>query len=63
MKKLKLKHPIFYISLFGLLLFQTTQLLWGSEKDNDPKVVKKWIALGNSITKHAITPFGGENGE
>lgn len=52
-----LKQPIFYISLFGLLLFQATQPLWGSEKDNDPKVVKKWIALGNSITKHAITPF------
>lgn len=55
MNKTNLKHCI--VSLLGLLLFQTTQPLWGSEKDNNPKVVKKWITLGNSITKHAITPF------
>lgn len=57
MNKLKPRTHIFYISLLGLLMLQPTQPLWGYEKDNNPKVVKKWIALGNSITKHAITPF------
>lgn len=58
-----MKNTHLSLLLFGLFLFAFSGCFTNSKSDSSDATisqkqpVKKWIALGNSITKHGVTPF------